>query len=93
MIGGGGECEANGSGKDECTQLLHVRWVVFCESVAGVGNVLLSDGSESIYMFEILPPANLKAGDIIVEADGKVVKGQMDLIRAVNEKRKTALSV
>lgn len=31
--------------------------------------------------------AGLKAGDIIVEADGKAVKGQMDLIRAVNEKK------
>lgn len=31
--------------------------------------------------------AGLKAGDIIVEVEGKDVKGQMDLIRAVNEKK------
>jgi serine protease Do len=31
--------------------------------------------------------AGLKAGDIIVEADGKPVKSQLDLIRAINEKK------
>jgi serine protease Do len=31
--------------------------------------------------------AGLKAGDIIVEADGKAINGQMDLIRVVNEKK------
>ena len=31
--------------------------------------------------------AGLKAGDIIVEADGAAVKGNMDLIRAVNAKK------
>ncbi|HLM62168.1 MAG TPA: PDZ domain-containing protein, partial [Pyrinomonadaceae bacterium] len=31
--------------------------------------------------------AGLKAGDIIVEIEGKDVKGQMDLIRAINEKK------
>lgn len=31
--------------------------------------------------------AGLKAGDIIVEADGKAVKGQIDLIRALGEKK------
>ncbi len=31
--------------------------------------------------------AGLKAGDVIIEADGKEVKGQMDLIRAINEKK------
>jgi serine protease Do len=31
--------------------------------------------------------AGLKAGDIIVEIDGKAVKGSVDLIRAINEKK------
>ena len=31
--------------------------------------------------------AGLKAGDIIVEADGKAVKGDLDLIRAIGEKK------
>jgi len=31
--------------------------------------------------------AGLKAGDIIVEANGKAVKNQMDLIRVINEKK------
>src|SRR5262249_36874767 len=31
--------------------------------------------------------AGLKAGDIIVEANGQPVKNQMDLIRVVNEKK------
>jgi membrane-associated protease RseP (regulator of RpoE activity) len=31
--------------------------------------------------------AGLKAGDIIVEADGKALKGQIDLIRSINEKK------
>ncbi|MBS1793245.1 MAG: PDZ domain-containing protein [Acidobacteria bacterium] len=31
--------------------------------------------------------AGLKAGDVIVEADGKAVKNNVDLIRAVNEKK------
>ena len=31
--------------------------------------------------------AGLKAGDIIIEADGKTVKSQIDLIRAINEKK------
>lgn len=31
--------------------------------------------------------AGLKAGDIIVEAEGKEVKGSLDLIRAINEKK------
>src|SRR5262249_23392951 len=31
--------------------------------------------------------AGLKAGDIIVEANGKAVKNQMDLIRLINEKK------
>ena len=31
--------------------------------------------------------AGLKAGDIITEIDGKAVKGHMDLIRAINEKK------
>jgi membrane-associated protease RseP (regulator of RpoE activity) len=31
--------------------------------------------------------AGLKAGDIITEIDGKAVKGQLDLIRGVNEKK------
>lgn len=37
--------------------------------------------------------AGLKAGDIIVEADGKAVKGQTDLIRAVNEKKDGDISL
>jgi len=31
--------------------------------------------------------AGLKAGDIITEVDGKAVKGQFDLVRAINEKK------
>jgi membrane-associated protease RseP (regulator of RpoE activity) len=31
--------------------------------------------------------AGLKAGDIIVEADGKELKGEVDLIRAIAEKK------
>jgi membrane-associated protease RseP (regulator of RpoE activity) len=31
--------------------------------------------------------AGLKAGDVIVEVDGKAVKGEWDLIRAIGEKK------
>jgi serine protease Do len=37
--------------------------------------------------------AGLKAGDIIVEADGKEVKNNADLIRAVNEKKEGAVTL
>lgn len=37
--------------------------------------------------------AGLKAGDIIVEADGKEVKNNTDLIRAVNEKKEGAVTL
>jgi serine protease Do len=37
--------------------------------------------------------AGLKAGDVIVEADGKEVKGQMDLMRAINEKKEGDISL
>ena len=37
--------------------------------------------------------AGLKAGDIIVEIEDKEVKGQMDLIRAVNEKQEGDISL
>ena len=37
--------------------------------------------------------AGLKAGDIIVEVEGKEVKGQMDLIRTVNEKKEGDISL
>lgn len=37
--------------------------------------------------------AGLRAGDIIVEVEGKPVKGQIDLIRAVNEKKEGAVSL
>lgn len=37
--------------------------------------------------------AGLKAGDVIVEADGKEVKGMTDLIRAVNEKKEGDVSL
>jgi S1-C subfamily serine protease len=37
--------------------------------------------------------AGLKAGDIIVEAEGKVVKGQTDLIRALSEKKEGDVSL
>lgn len=37
--------------------------------------------------------AGIKAGDIIVEADGKAVNGQMDLIRALNEKKEGDISL
>lgn len=37
--------------------------------------------------------AGLKAGDIIIEADGKEVKGMMDLIRAINEKKEGDVSL
>ena len=37
--------------------------------------------------------AGLKAGDIIIEVDGKAVKGDMDLVRAITEKRDGSLSL
>ncbi len=37
--------------------------------------------------------AGLKAGDIIVEVDGKEVKGNADLIRAINEKKEGDISL
>lgn len=37
--------------------------------------------------------AGLKAGDIIVEAEGKAVKGDMDLIRAVGEKKEGSINL
>ena len=37
--------------------------------------------------------AGLKAGDIIVEADGKEVKNNMDLIRALNDKKDGAVQL
>jgi serine protease Do len=37
--------------------------------------------------------AGLKAGDIIVEADGREVKNNADLIRAVNEKKEGAVTL
>jgi C-terminal processing protease CtpA/Prc len=37
--------------------------------------------------------AGLKAGDIIVEADGKAVKTQFDLIKAVNEKKEGSVQI
>lgn len=37
--------------------------------------------------------AGIKAGDIIVEIDGKEVKGQIDLIRALNEKKEGDVSL
>jgi serine protease Do len=37
--------------------------------------------------------AGLKAGDVIVEADGKEVKGMIDLIRALNDKKEGDVSI
>lgn len=37
--------------------------------------------------------AGLKAGDIIVEADGKPVKGDFDLIRAIGEKKEGSITL
>ena len=37
--------------------------------------------------------AGLKAGDIIVEADGNEVKGNADLIRTINEKKEGAITL
>lgn len=37
--------------------------------------------------------AGLKAGDVIIEADGKAVKGMSDLIRAVNDKKEGDVSI
>lgn len=37
--------------------------------------------------------AGLKAGDIIVEVDGKAVKGDLDLIRAINAKKEGDISL
>ncbi|MEO7660069.1 MAG: PDZ domain-containing protein [Pyrinomonadaceae bacterium] len=37
--------------------------------------------------------AGLKAGDIIVEVDGKTVKGDLDLIKAINEKKEGSINV
>jgi len=47
------------------------------------GGVMISDVREN----SPAAMAGLKAGDIITEIDGKVVKGQFDLIRVVNEKK------
>lgn len=37
--------------------------------------------------------AGLKAGDIIVEAEGKAIKGDFDLIRAITEKKEGAVTL
>lgn len=37
--------------------------------------------------------AGIKAGDVIVEVEGKAIKGQADLIRAVNEKKEGDVSL
>lgn len=37
--------------------------------------------------------AGLKAGDIIVEVDGKAVKGDMDIVRAISEKKEGDISL
>jgi len=37
--------------------------------------------------------AGLKAGDIITEIDGKAVKGEMDVVRAIGEKKEGEVSV
>lgn len=37
--------------------------------------------------------AGLKAGDIIVEVEGKAVKGEMDLMRAIGEKKEGAITL
>lgn len=37
--------------------------------------------------------AGLRAGDVIVEVDGKEVKGTMDLIRALNERKEGAVNL
>ena len=47
------------------------------------GGVMISEVREN----SAAAKAGLKAGDIIVEADGKAVKGEIDVIRSVNEKK------
>lgn len=37
--------------------------------------------------------ANLKAGDIIVEADGKPINGELDLIRAIGDKKEGEITL
>lgn len=37
--------------------------------------------------------AGLKAGDVIVEADGKEIKGEIDLFRAINDKKEGDVSL
>ncbi len=57
----------------------------------------ITDGSglliESVRDDSPAAKAGLKAGDIIVEADGKAVKGQMDLVRALSEKKEGDVSL
>lgn len=47
------------------------------------GGVMISEVREN----SPAAKAGLKAGDIVVEANGKAVKGEIDLIRSVNEKK------
>ena len=37
--------------------------------------------------------AGLKAGDIIVEADGKAVRSQFDLIKSINDKKDGSVQI
>ena len=37
--------------------------------------------------------AGLKAGDVIVEIDGKKIENNLDLIKAVNEKKEGSVSI
>ena len=57
----------------------------------------IADGSgiliESVRENSPAAKAGLKAGDIIVEVDGKAVKGQTDLVRALSEKKEGDVSL
>lgn len=53
------------------------------------GGLLINDVREN----SPAAKAGLKAGDIIVEADGKAVKGDFDLIRMLHEKKEGDISV
>lgn len=55
----------------------------------------VADGAMINRIVENSPPAKagLKAGDIIVELDGKVVKNDFDLIRGINDKKEGDVQV
>lgn len=74
----GGASRQIGIGVTELTKQLSDYF-----GIAGGAGVLISNARDD----SPAAKAGLKAGDIIIEADGKQVKGQTDLIRAINDKK------